>query len=521
MSVGDKNLFRLIKRNYELILGFLFFISYRYFFTWLLWLDRGVPPISDNAYFYLSNANNLNDIQNFEQFRLIIFSVFLNFISLFTRGDVEAAFKLNFYIGPILMFAAIAFFLKKLEANKNIRLLLFIIISLFSGSGAYHGFYWVVPSFYQLALFFVIAGFLVSNERNFSINKKVNNILLSATTFLFIFIHPTSVFISLTFYGYFLALFLAKKSSPQLLNNIKILTLALCMSFAGYFLIGRLFPSSSSPQSFETIIKLIKSFITGNSSLVSLPIIWQEYFAIFFLSPLTTAAYFIMFCFAIRAKQVKLVALFLGALLLVGAGMFIPYGARTLQFLWPLTFLLIGYALVGLFHFLSEYSQKLSYVAVVPLALLFIASTLLNLVSINTLNQTKDYEWDRSCPSKITGETIFTNLEALYAFNLHGMPRESQILLLDDSIPQSLGYANYIVSVADSPKMVNRRTNLGETLANKITRRQQPKNVIFPQNSWTQQLASTQTINELERYGFTSLKEHDCGKFIVYKINKQ
>lgn len=515
MRLRGRKIFKVIQNNYDLTLGFLFFVSYRYYFTWLLWTDRGIPPISDNAYFYLSSAHDFANIQNFEQFRLIIFSAFLNFLSLFTLSDIEAAFKLNFYIGPILMFTALAFFLKKLEANRNVRLLLFIIISLFSGSGAYHGFYWVVPSFYQLALFFVIAGFLVSN-------KKVNPKILFAVTWLFIFIHPTSIFVSFIFYVYALVLFLIKKPTPSLLSNIKILVISMIVSFTMYFSFGLLFPSANSPQSFATTIGLIKSLIKGNANLISLPIIWQEYFAIFFFNPFSVVAYFLVFYFTASVKQVKLIALFLGALALVAVGAFIPYGARTLQFLWPLTFLTVGYGLVGLFYFLAKFSQKLSYIVAIPLLIFTAVVTLLNLVSVNTLNQTKDYTWDRSCPSKLTGNTIFNNLEALYAFNLHGLPRENQVLLLDNKNSYSLDSVEYIVSVKDTPKIVNRRTNVGQSLANKITRRQQSKNITFPINSWTQQLASTLSINEeLEKKGITPEQEYDCGKFVVYRIKKQ
>lgn len=509
------NTIKILKSNYDLVLGFLFFIAYRYFFTWLLWYGRGVPPVSDNAYFYLSSAHNFFHLQNFEQFRLALFSSLLRSLSIFTSGNLESAFKLNFYIGPIIMFAALAFFLSKLETSKNIRLLILIILSLYSGSGAYHGFYWVVPSFYQLALFFVILGFLVSRQR-------INPIMIFVTSLLFIFVHPTSVFVSPIFVVYFAALFILKKADNNLKNNFKNLIVSLFASFIAYFAIGRFFPAAGSPESFQTSFGLIRSFFSGQLNSISWPIIWQEYFSIFFFSPVSAIAYVLMFCFVAVAKQTKIIILFFSAALLVLAGAFIPYGARTLEFLWPLTFILIGYAFVGLFRFLEKLSSFAKYLTVVPLIFLIFLATIFNLISIKTLNATKDYSWDRSCPSKLIGnKTFFTNLESLYAFNLYGLSQGDEVFLSDDRLPELFKDGTFFVQTIDTPKFTSTLSTLEESLAQKITRRQEPIKVEFPTNSWTQKPVDSQLLNsKLNTNNLVVEKAYDCGKYIVYTIQK-
>lgn len=505
------NLVNFIKSKYDYVFGFIFFISYRYFFAWLLWRGRGVPPVSDNAYFYLSSANNLFHLQNFEEFRLVIFSGFLNVLSIVTGRNLESAFQLNFYVGPIVMFFALAFFLKKLEADKKIRLLLFVVMALYSGSGAYHGFYWVVPSFYQLALFFVILGFLVSKT-------KVKTWQIFTSAFLFIFIHPTSIFVSGIFFAYFFIELISKKISSALKNNFSWLALSIIGSFLIYYLIGRTFPSAGSPESFQTNVGLLKSFFSGQAKLISLPVIWQEYFGIFFFNPVSVFAYFVMLYLVFYSRQIKILVIFTSAALLVIAGAFIPYGARTLEFLWPLTFVLIGYSLVGLYKILKKLKIA-KYLVIIALFLVITLATIFNLISIKTLNSAKNYYWDRSCPGRLeNNKTLFTNLESLYAFNLYGLSQGKGILLTEDHLLQE---GLYIVQTIDSPKQIIKLSKMENLLAQKITRRKEQVHVEYPVNFWTQKTTSGELLNNtLAQKGLAANRLYDCQKFIVYKIDK-
>ena len=64
-------------------------------------------------------------------------------------GDLEKAFEINFYVGIIFMFYALFFFLRKIETSIYQRVIFITFLGLFLGSGAYHGFYWILPSFYM------------------------------------------------------------------------------------------------------------------------------------------------------------------------------------------------------------------------------------------------------------------------------------------------------------------------------------------------------------------------------------
>src|SRR3972149_10823794 len=332
---------KIFKKHYDLILGFLIFVSYRYVFNFLLFYKRDVPPEPDDSYFYLANAANALKPDTFESFRLLPFSLWVKFISFFTKLNLESAYELNFYIGPIVMFVALAYFLRRLEANKRIRLFLIFIITLYSGTGSYHGFYWVVPSFYQLALFFVVLSFVISQK----IDKFWK---IFTASFTFIFIHPTSIFVSMIFLAYpFVYFFIKQKFQLATFFNTAKVIFALAVSYGLYVLIGLNFPHAGSPESFETILKLLTDFISGNLKADSFPVIWSEYFSIFFLNPLTTTIYFLMLFFLYKAKRFEVLSGYICALILVLFSSFLPYGWRALGFLWPLTFLMIGYAIVG------------------------------------------------------------------------------------------------------------------------------------------------------------------------------
>jgi len=509
-----KRINKLLLVNYDLSIGFVFFIAYRYLFTWLLWYGRNVPPEPDDSYFYLSAAHNVLRPENFEEFRLTLFSLWLNLASLITGGNLEVAYKVNFYIGPILMFLALAFFLKKLERNKNKRLLAFIFLSLFTGNGAYHGFYWVVSSFYQLLLFFILTALYFENKR---FNLKV----LIPVFVAFIFMHPSSPLVL----GIFVLIL------PFLLildgKNIKFyLEKSLIISVIGllitgiYVAVSSRYPQVESPESPFSALNLIRQILHGNIQPVSWPIIWNQYFAFFFLNPLTILASLsaLYFCWIAGAK--KLLALYFSSVVLVLISIFIPFGYRTLELTWSLTFIVLTYALIGLKKWISNNYNFLKYTPIVAFIIFFLVITNLNYVWINSVNINKNYSWDRSCPKNINGITFFNSNDALYAFQLYGINSKNTIFLTS-STPASLIDQNaYFVKGAIIPGQSENISSLQQFLTKNITRRPRPKEVsVVPENNWNKITMSSEKFNLILVEKNLKLEPiTNCGNFVIYKI---
>jgi len=518
MFLNRQKIIILIKKNYDLIFGFLFFIFYRFFFTWLLWHGRGVPPEPDDSYFYLSAAKNFPNVQNFEDFRLIPFSLFLKIVSFFSNGNFERAYEINFYIGSILMFIAIAYFMSKLEINKKFRLAVFLVLTLYSGSGAYHGFYWVVPSFYQLAMFFIMLAFLAA--------KKLPSLpVIIASVYVFTFMHPSSIYASLIFLIYpFIVYFFDRRLFLLSFKNSSVITIISLVSFGTYFSLGRLFPSAGSPESFESTFSGIRSILTLEARPQSFSVIWQEYFALLFFNPLSILAYFAIIFSCFYIKKVKILAMYLSSLVFVLASSFVAYGWRTLSFLWPITFVLIGYALIGFHSWQSNFLNKFKIIPVIAFILFFFLSTSLNLLWIKSVNAKNNYSWDRSCPSRIAKENervYFTSLESYYAFQLHGLPKTKQALLSEDDLPD-LNVGNpFVVTSRVEPTIQENLSFLENLLAKKISRKNKAGDINLPPSFWRQRFVNQKDLDLwMQENGYVLKLASDCGHFQVYKIQK-
>ena len=503
-----------LTKRYDFVLGFIFFITYKFFFTWLLWRGRGVPPEPDDSYFYLASASHLTSPQTFEEFRLLPFSVWLNILSIFTGGNLENAYHLNFYIGPVVMFLALFYFLSKLELDKRIRFFLIVMLTLYSGSGAYHGFYWVVPSFYQLAVFFVIAGLLIQG-------KVIPFWKIFLASLGFIFIHPTSILISTIFFIFTAITILVKRETATFKNSAKI-AISLVISFAIYYLIGKSFPSSGSPQSFQSNLNLIAEFLQGKLEPVSLQVIIREYFAILFFHPISTIAYFSALFLVYLSKQFKLLVLYFSTMALVMISSFIPYGSRTLAFLWPLTFMIIGYATLELYRLMSKFTPQIKSLIVVPVLLLLVSATTLNLISIKSINATNNYFWDRSCPQKLTGQKVgFHSHEDSHAFILHGLESGNSIFLTSDRLSGVTHNGAFIVEASQQTVPEEKLSAFEEFLTRNITRRTPKQIVDFGQNVWTQSSIDQERLETKLREQNLKLRHtYDCGHFQVRQVIK-
>lgn len=505
-----------LKQNYDIIVGLVVFATYRFLFTYLLWKDRGVPPEPDDSYFYLATAKIFPSVVSFEDFRLLPFSTWLNFVSLFTNSNLERAYEVNFYIGSVVMFFALYYFLKNIETSKIKRLFLITIMSLYSGSGAYHGFYWVVPSFYQLGLFFILLTFILSD-------RKQSHTKIFLLSLLFIFVHPSSIFISTVFLFFALIIsIINRRFFTKIKNNLTAFFLSLTFSYALYYLIGKPFSHSGSPESFERISEIISNLLRWNVSFQALETIHREYFSIFFFDSLSTLVFFLMFVFVFFIKKIKLLILYLCILVLVAISSILPYGWRTLSFLWPLTFLLIGYSLLGLYRFIEVNFKQFRILAVIPALFLFSFTSTFNLIGIKSVNAKNDYGWERSCPQKLEQKNVFFySNESMNAFILHGLNHKNAHFLSMQNLNDYLDETSAIIEINH---LVQKNENLSdyEKLLSRITR----QNTKFqpPQSAptWIKQ-----PISKSELEYFLMQKEliikpsYDCGHFQIYSISRE
>lgn len=68
----------------------------------------------------------------------------------------DKMFYYNFYIGIFLMGAVLLLLLKNIGGNVINIIIGLVVFAFYTGSGGYHGFFWVTPSFYSLLLYLLL-----------------------------------------------------------------------------------------------------------------------------------------------------------------------------------------------------------------------------------------------------------------------------------------------------------------------------------------------------------------------------
>ncbi len=506
-----KKIIKTLKENKLILSAVIFFVFYKFFFVWMLFNGRNVPPEPDDSYYYLSAANRFPQISSFEDFRLFYFSGFLKFLTQLT-GDPEAALKANFFIGSLLIPFSLVFFLKRIETNKSLAALSLFFLAFYHGSGAYHGFYWVVPSLFQVLLFFIILGFIQSE-------KKVTFTQIFFPSLLFIFAHPTSLFLSAVF-GFYFIIFSALnwKIEKQNITKAFYLFISLGFSFTAYFLMSKLFPVGQTPQSFQSNFGLIIKFFSGQLAPDAFGIIWKEYFAIFSAHPFILLSSLITLVIVFANKNLKLISIYLSCLILVLISSYIPYGARTLALLWPVTFLVIGCATFYIYEFLAR--LKLKYLILIPVLFFTLITTTFNLLATRTVNITKNYSWNRNCAYKLGNQLVlFQSLEAMFAFATYTYSKDFYFLSSDNLKKYSPQFPYLVKHEGKLTSNELKLSSLEEFLANNITRRKADLNVKYPSNYWTQgAITESEMENYLSSLNLNLIFELDCGAYGIYRV---
>ena len=196
-----------IKLKYLLIFGGIaFFILTKFFFNYLLWKGRDIPPEPGDVFNYLRwvemiKTSYLNLTPSYPLYTFVLG----NLAKIFGISSLKI-FYFSFWIGFIILAICLLLFFKSLRLNLTQILLSFLFLALFSGHGSIHGFYWVVPSFFSFCIFLLLfAG--ISNGWNFY--------LLFFLASIFPLIHGTSVFALGIFGIYFIIYSLLKKEFDQ------------------------------------------------------------------------------------------------------------------------------------------------------------------------------------------------------------------------------------------------------------------------------------------------------------------
>lgn len=363
--------------NKWIILAAAFFIIWKFFLIHTLWQDRHIPPGPDDSYIYILHIDSTLRCPNLFSCneRAFSFDTYGGFDHLSYRLvfgtigkvlglDATQAYHLSFYLGIIPLIITLIFFLVRLD-NRSKGLIAFSLftLALYNGSGSYHGFYWVVPSFFALLLFFLLFGVLIDD----SIRRWKLWILLIIP--IAIYNHVLGLYCLAVLPIYFVLYSLLTRQFQTLLFKKILFTLCAALLFYAPVAIYFAKVSYGNPYGPDVIVKNIVSQkvtsetspITSGASETTHPLLtldrehtqvalpgWSkitsDYFRWIFPSFIGYIIFLYCFFFLFSQKYYKLVALYLASFCFVLASATSIHGERSLILIWPLTFLLYAQA---------------------------------------------------------------------------------------------------------------------------------------------------------------------------------
>lgn len=469
-----------LHNNFWLIVASIFFISYQVLLSIILWNRNGdIPPGFGDSLSYIWGIDKI--IQSKQLFPYVpylslsghlsyfSYNVILGILGIVINTNGEQIFYFSFFIGKILLVITLFYFLKRLFPKNN-KLIAFCLLglSVFAGDGSTHGFFWVVPSFWMILIFFVILGITYSN-------KKISYPPLLLLSFIYVSIHPISSYSILIFLIIFTLNIICRTPNPK---NINIVLLNLTTATIIWQAINILTPllskyyypvdiSSSQINIFENYkstnpifaqekpilsvtntmpnITIKTTDYTINRSAASISKIapgftssWNSYYSWFFRFPPLLFLLIASLYFALKHNK-NLSFLFISCQIFSFSSQISPFGYRSLIFTVPITILLISYYI---FCYVSNSKKLIMQLFIFGLGLTsFSLCFISNIISINYYSKIADYKSDiDQCIDYIKTQRpdsikiYFTSVEGinlflskgLYKYNiigLNGLPK--------------------------------------------------------------------------------------------------
>lgn len=422
-------------------------------------MRRNVPPVPADAYTYLFEVKKIvlsgKIISDFpvssqaNSTRSIFFNLLIFIIHKITGLSLEKSFHFNFYLGVVFLAPALYLFLNNFFSDKKDReRLQFLAVGLFSfalftGEGGYHGFYWIVPSFYSLLFFILLLSQVFSKKNSWRLFAFIFSVL-------FIFSHPVSFYASLIFplfLGFYICFkhFLFKVELKDIIQQDKELFKRLVFVFLAcitVFITSRLVFRINEMKFGEThgavkiVSRVIRKEFEGQKIVKIALLIFRRLFAYFkyiFFNPILFLTWVVSLISLFKQKRIKMLSIYFSCLAFFLLSILHPLGYRSLIFLWPVTFLFFGIGLYETFRILRNAKLKIG------LALLtfcfFLWSLVYGLIQPRSLHATWNFSWDRKCADFLIkntaeGETIlYSDRMGLAAFSTYGLVERKAILM--------------------------------------------------------------------------------------------
>lgn len=388
------------------IFSLLFFIAAKFFFNFLLWRGRVVPPEPGDVfnYFRWIRAVSISYLSLTPVYTAYAFV--LGNLSKIFHISPENLFYWSFWAGFVMLAAILWRFFKDSDFPPAASSICFLLLAFYTGHGSFHGFYWVVPSFFSFVAFLYLAGAVLAD-------KKINWRILGIIAFIYPLIHGTGVFSLVVFlmypFFYFTLLALPKFSFKEFAKNMDIEIIKKCgtvflIEIFSYVLFAVVLhytnadlPTNNSIAYSEDIVSLsqqVGGLISGQESSGSaISPFWKEttrrysdfnfgYLNKVLPHPLFLLFWIFIFWILFFYEKYKILSLFFSVFIFSFASSMLHYkGTRSLLYLWPITYILLGYSFYCIYLFIGElnFTAIKKKILKIAFVLLVVGFLLLNL----------------------------------------------------------------------------------------------------------------------------------------------
>ncbi|MFA7208802.1 MAG: hypothetical protein WC120_00805 [Parcubacteria group bacterium] len=350
-----------INGNKWIILAVIFFIAWKFFLIGIF-LNNGlnVPGSADDIASYVRHIESVRNCPslifcstgNFTPDRYafwehLTYRLPLGLLAKILDITSYQAFKLNFYIGTILLLPVLVYFVKQFSDNKNLTALSIFFLALFNGAGTYHGFFWVVPSFFALLLFLLLFALILDD------NKYWGVISLLAVPAM-VYSHTIGIYFSfvLAAFCFFYSL-LSKKIDWTIIKKTAFVLFLLFLAYIIPSMYYKNNPYGPSRLSNESTAQIIKSEsyafqdqrenVAGPGIFPGIVFLERDYFKFIFPHWSAVAVFPMLMLLLAYYGQYKILAAFLAAFTFTMLSSVNYYAFRSLILLWPLTYLIAAF----------------------------------------------------------------------------------------------------------------------------------------------------------------------------------
>ncbi len=439
----------------------LLFVSYQLYLSGALWQHTGnVPPGFDDSYFYIFDIGKVVEHEGllpntvypprYAHLKDLSYNYLMASMASLFDSPPERIYRLSFFMGKLVLLVFLLRLLMTLEHDLLVVAASLGALAAFSGTPEFHGFYWVVPSFWLLCLFFFWMSELAGTSR-------VNGLALLFTGFLGGTLHALGPYLVAPLGVFLLFLRVLHRADPAWKVRCRSFFWIAAGALAAALLpnllaalpqygdirsapphaviwLGGGWPDLDSEGSAAADARTV-SFFPGYAG------VWRSYLR-FVLFPPALALLLLALGLLVHFRRWLLLSLFLATLLFTLATTVHPYASRTCLFLWPSTLMVLGAAPALGWRLVSARTGRrglrmalgssAAAAAIVPFVLWHAYSVTL----IEANRRFSEARWDESCAKYLLEQTESSSYPVFYgskytvsAFLTQGLDRRQALPL--------------------------------------------------------------------------------------------